>query len=358
MPKQNPNPTKQWLPSPQWRAESTLAAEETTPDPSPSPSPEPAQLEIHRIEEDGATPAMVFSNPQNVAKSIGVSNDGKDVTGQTFEVLAGEEVVLKGVVTSGTGSNWKWTAEGNTVKEFKVTRSNGKDIKGEKVNYKDIDLKKQMISLHWIAGGTDGKCNVTLKAKVGGKMLSATTTVKVKRPETGIKPTLQPVNIEPLGSGAFRAVAEIDFDLSKPLTEPGEVYWVQTAIVKRTTIPHNADPEDEPTESGLDGCAYPNSKAQSTADAPQIVFSDPPDLQKYFELKAKMFLLWKPKKPGIFIPLRSVEWHYKGKLRSTGVKKAPEWIPVDAPDVNPDFKADPNKDENIYPTWTKCFILQ
>ena len=357
MPKQNPNPTKQWLPSPQWRAESTLAAVGTTPDPSPSPSPEPAQLEIHRIEKDGATQAIVFSNRENAAQSIGVSNDGKDVTGQTIEAFAGEEVVLKGVVKSGKGSNWKWTAEGKTVKEFKITPSDKNATKGETIGYKKDDLNKQTVAFHWIEGGLDGESDVTIKATVGGETLTATTTVKVKRPQAGIKATPNGVKIELVAGAVYRAKATIDFTITK-LSERGPNYWVQLAALSRITIPHGGDPENEPVESGLDsGCKYPNSKERQTTDEPRIVFGDPPDLQRRFNLQATMYLLWKSEKPGIYVPLRSVAWHFKGKLRSTGAGKAPEWIPVDAQEANPDFKAEQDKEETTYPNWTKCVML-
>ncbi len=323
------------LDSGQWISESTMAPNSTAAKQSRSQSASQSQA------------------PPPVDPSLHIYRDGVDVTGKTTKAFSGQTVTLTGVVKPKKygATDWHWTAPSELVKNFKVKSVGGRDIEGKRIDYIEADFIRNSVSLHWVDGG--GK-NVTVKATVRGKEISASTTVDVTRPTVDILTNRQGPEISAPTNGFSVAFAQIDF-VAAHLSHPGSLRWVQLGVAKNRVTDLNGHIIEDVTYNGLDGCHYPNKEGNSAQDAPQIAFLTTRDKTIERELEATMFLLWKSPKPGLFVPLKKVAWRFNGTLESTGVNSAPIWKTVAPPIINPNFFNEDPVDTSNYPEWINCF---
>ena len=294
---------------------------------------------------------------------LAISRDGEDVTNKTTNAFVGETVSLGGVVTPKKfgGTDWDWSVPAITVKDFKVTDGN---TKGTREDYVPADWKKQVISVHWVDGKADGENKiVTVSATVNGKRMTAKTTIKVKRPEANVIATNRNARIE--WSGQFSQwglTTDVDFTRD-PITEGGSAHWIQLGTmikgyetVTGTSVQIPLPPPDG-TSPGLDTCRYPTTADKDMDDRP---FSGLPAGIKWKSVNytMKTWLMWKPPKPGVWVPLRSSTWWFRGTILSTGQpnnqQQKPVWKDLGVGKKNPDFGITGSINELSYPEWTKC----
>ena len=284
----------------------------------------------------------------SAAPSLHIYRDGVDVTDKTTEAFSGETVTLTAVVKPNEfrASNWAWAVPNRKVKDFKLTFVNGRAKTGERIDYKPADLQKQSVSIHWIDGGSK---TVKVSARIRGRVYSVFTTVAITRPDSMITATRDPDFLRLPFNGGYFVQATIDF-AQQPLLDPGTTHWVQTLNLDIIGIFHDGS-QHPYSFVGKDGCGFPNSSNPTTADGPAPFFIDPPLAEKRFKMNFSMWLMYLPPKPGIYVPLRKMNWWYRGKLRSTGptgLGNPPAWID------SPDFDNEPDQPTFEYPKWTDC----
>lgn len=294
---------------------------------------------------------------------LAIQRDGKDETGKTTKAFAGETVTLKGVVTPKkySGTDWRWTVPEITVKDFVVSNNN---TNGKRENYTPADWKINPITVHWVDGEPTGlDKTVSVSATVNGKLITAETTVSVKRPKAVANGFNRNPRIEWSNKdSAWVATTDVEFTREK-ISEKGDAQWIQLGTfvkswetVTGTNVSIPLPPPDG-TVPGLDTCAYPYSADFITQDFPQSALLAG-YLWKGFDFNMKMWLMWKSPKPGIWVPLVSAKWWFRGTMQSTGQpnsqQQKPVWKNLGPGKDNPDFGVTDFKEDTSYPEWSKC----
>jgi hypothetical protein len=273
---------------------------------------------------DSTCNLQLFSgdNTSLVVIQADVFRDGNKVTGQSQDVVVGQQINLSvQILPSGTSTTkTQWTIPGTTVGGYTIAAQSASATVSPMP-----DLTATSITYYWVDGG-DGR-QVTFSFKVGRKSFSATTTFNVKRPTSSFSSTSTgAVTIDSSCGGVLmlrygcasgqNPVLGVSFSrqVTDPNGFPGDDEFAQ---VVTSTTRHRWNGGTQLNLSGsnvLDGSfPYPGS-----SDSPAQQFF-PGDTQVSVDDSFTMWVIFKPSlQNSIWVPLKSISWSWSGFGQSDG----------------------------------------
>jgi len=305
---------------------------------------------------DDPIPVTASGDTQVRSAKVDIQLNGSTVTGQTVNVIVGQEMNLTTLVqpSNGTVTNSQWTVPGGNsdrIASWVVNFTDNQHPTSATVNNL-TSLNGSSVDLYWISGG-NGR-TVQYAAKVNGKPVSAQVTFNVQRP-TPAQITVTTATSTTVDSAIGVLAMHLGdvppstpgLAFSRTLTLPpnfssGSTQWVQ--VFSKFNGGNNIASFQQ---DGLDDI-YPYDSHSSTTDSPFVTLPPSGLTSTFTDYTATMWLMFKPLNvPGtsIWVPLRQVTWSWAATATFDGL----QWTL--ASHTDPQNLSD--RDSTTYPTWTR-----
>jgi hypothetical protein len=272
--------------------------------------------------------------------------NGSDVTGQTTNVIVGQQISLSIVITGSTTApdHIQWGVPGTRIANYVANNSSG--------TLTTLDnLQIQTITFYWVDGGDNRQ--VQMSCKVNGVQFDKTTTFNVKRPTAQITVATNATTTVDSATGVLAMhLGDVPpstpgLAFSRSITLPagfnsGSTQWVQV-FSKFNGGNNNVSFQRD----GLDD-VYPYDSHSSTSDSPLVTLPSSGLTSTFVDYTATMWLMFKPANvPGtsLWVPLREVTWSWTATATFAGG----QWSLTSHTDPHNLSDAD----SLTYPTWTQ-----
>jgi len=312
----------------------------------------PAEIENDETISLGQTSQSL----QTPAARVDIRLNGSSVTGQTVNVIVGQEINLTTAPqpSNGTVTEKQWTVPGgnsdrvgNWVATF--TPTDPAHTTGTVNNL--TTLNNSSVDFYWISGGNGRTVQYT--AKINGKSVSAQVTFNVQRPTASMTvATNTSTTVDSAIGGLAMHLGDVPPSIpglafSRSITLPanfgsGSTQWVQV-FSKFNGGNNNGSFQRD----GLDD-VYPYDSHSSTSDSPFVTLPASGLTSTFSDYNATMWLMYKPLNvPGtsIWVPLRQVSWVWAASATFDGT----HWTL--ASHTDPQSLSD--SDSTTYPSWTR-----
>jgi hypothetical protein len=316
--------------------------------------------------------ASVPATPQTqvTSASVDIKMNGSTVTGQTVNVIVGQEINLTTSVqpANGTVTNSQWTVPGgdsDRIANYVVTFTEAQ-TSGVVTNL--TTLNNSSVRFYWISGG-NGR-TVQYSAQVNGKAVHAQVTFNVQRPSAQVSTVTGRLFIDrctnpfgflelhfgmppsfPQNYGGCLGNPGITFTRTEP--SGGDLQWVQLGTINDAITLNDGTRKVKQT-TGLDTIyPYPPSSLGPNVadDEPGAGLSN--NLAGLvIDENFTMFLMFKPSGVSgnsIWVPLRKVNWFWSATLHRTG---------NDTWEIDTNANSPSPLDENatVHPQWTSNIV--
>jgi hypothetical protein len=306
-------------------------------------------------EGDGMPAATIFFEVLPGTPEPRIYYRGRDITGQTEEVAAGQQIQLTVVLHPGAAvrkQEWEIGEPGESVGGFLHTPLRG--------GPQPVVHTGPTTTFYWKTRGTGKKVTYRL-TMTDGKEVTATAWFDVTGPaQVRIDSEAEELVVGPSGSGqtsymgfrgtgvTFHASYQLEPELRK------NFIWVQLISLDRVVVTDSegtmvCSPKAQPfanSSAGLD-TNYPYDTRNPTHDSPPVELTDDA-VEVTRSLRARIFLLWNSgKSNAIPVPLGYVAWHVSGRAQRRGEK---QWR-LEEGEAGPDQPMQGFHASATYPLW-------
>lgn len=271
--------------------------------------------------------------PEVETPTVNILRNGNVITGTTQEAVVGQKIELSAVISNGTGTNPQWTIDGEKVKNYVVTITNGNPVSATKTDLTSQDLNQSSVWFYWIDGGQH---QVQYTATINGMPYTVTATFDVKRPTVTVSATTNTSTIYTsfdhqellfgrgpvFGQPALRGINFSRENFQVPTGFSGDTIWVQTISYSYTRTLADGQTTETASGIGLDS-RFPYSSddpnALLTGDLPGVCLKSCANgvfvSKMQAQIDADMWLMFKPKnlpngEESIYVPLKKVSWNW------------------------------------------------
>jgi len=283
---------------------------------------------------------------------LGGSN-GTDITGQTTNVVVGQQIILYGNYTLPSGvsvNSQSWSVPGTTVGGFNTASTNGGPTA--------TNFSQQSTTFYWVVAASSQTVTFTLNLS-DNTHPAATTTFNIAAPTSpGVATQLGQVNITPGPELQFGNLATPGIKLTASATPPSgysnSFVWVQVNTNDALLITLNNNTSQTcnwaTTPPGGDpylDTSYPYDTHTSTSDSPAAGLDSTTYKELIRNFAATMYLMWTPNLPNaIPVPMGYVSWNWSGDAVYNSSTQL--WSVSGSSQNANAFQA-----SNSYPTWTR-----
>jgi hypothetical protein len=306
-----------------------------------------------------------YVDAQATVPKVDIKLNGNTVTGQTVNVIVGQEMNLTTSVqpSNGTVTNSQWTLPGGNsdrIANYVVTFTDSQSPTSATVTNL-ATLNNSSVDFYWISGG-NGR-TVQYSAKVNGKSVHAQVTFNVQRPTASIMTSTGTPNVFVPSYGGLAGVLALEYGDASPgtpgitFTESvnmpqgfgGDIEWAQVINDTTRTRTTNANVQETQHGSGVLDTRYfyPFTTNNGTEDSPGVALTTN---YKAYSISDTftMYLMFVPTGTAgrpIYVPLRKVSWSWTGNAFRFGSSN--DWT------LNSSSKTtNPNADVTDCPQWT------
>lgn len=283
---------------------------------------------------------------------VRILRDGTDITGQTANVIVGQQINLAlQVVPSGSASQIQWSVPEKRVAGYVVNFDPASPGTTTAAVTPLTNLGNAAVSFYWV-DNADGR-QVTVSCTVNGVQFNKATTFNVKRPTASITVTTATSTTvdSAIGSLAMHlgdvppSTPGLAFNrtiILPPSFNGGNTQWVQ--VFSKFNGGNNTGSFQR---DGLDDI-YPYDTHNLATDSPFVTLPTSGLTSTFTDYTATMWLMFKPANvPGtsIWVPMRQVTWSWAATATFSGG----QWTLTSHSDPHNLSESD----STTYPVWTR-----